>query len=73
MKLYDLVVTAITVGIYEESVFIGWFLNAISTFVSERKANLISSALFVLIHYPGWISAGHNLTTIGIQAFRYMR
>ena len=59
MKLYDLIVTAATVGIFEESVFRGWFLNAVSTFVSERKANLISSALFVLIHYPRWIFAGY--------------
>ena len=68
MKLYDLIVTAATVGIFEESVFRGWFLNAVSTFVSERKANLISSALFVLIHYPGWIFAGYELTTIVITS-----
>ena len=68
MKLYDLIVTAATVGIFEESVFRGWFLNAVSTFVSERKANLISSALFVLIHYPGWIFAGYELTTIAITS-----
>ena len=68
MKLYDLIVTAATVGIFEESVFRGWFLNALSPFVSERKANLISSALFVLIHYPGWIFAGYELTTIIITS-----
>ncbi|MGN0178714.1 MAG: lysostaphin resistance A-like protein [Monoglobaceae bacterium] len=68
MKLYDLIMTAITVGIFEESVFRGWFLNSISTFVSERKANLISSALFVLIHYPGWIFAGYDVTTIIITS-----
>ena len=68
MKLYDLIVTAATVGIFEESVFRGWFLNALSAFVSERKANLISSALFVLIHYPGWIFAGYELTTIAVTS-----
>lgn len=68
MKLYDLIVTAATVGIFEESVFRGWFFNAVSAFVSERKANLISSALFVLIHYPGWIFAGYELTTIAITS-----
>ena len=68
MKLYDLIVTAATVGIFEESVFRGWLLNAVSTFVSERKANLISSALFVLIHYPGWIFAGYEVTTIAITS-----
>lgn len=64
MRLYDLIITAATVGIFEESVFRGWFLNSISVFASERKANLISSALFVLIHYPGWIFAGYELNTI---------
>lgn len=68
MKLYDLIITVATVGIFEESVFRGWLLNAVSTFVSERKANLISSALFVLIHYPGWIFAGYELTTIVITS-----
>lgn len=68
MKWYDLIVTAATVGIFEESVFRGGLLNALSTFVSERKANLISSALFVLIHYPGWIFAGYELTTIAITS-----
>ena len=68
MKLYDLIVTAATVDIFEESVFRGWFLNALSTFVSERKANLISSALFVLIHYPGWIYAEYELTTIAVTS-----
>lgn len=68
MKLYDLIITAATVGIFEESVFRGWFLNSISVFVSERKANLISSVLFVLIHYPGWIHAGYELNTIIITS-----
>ena len=68
MKLYDLIVTAATVGIFEESVFRGWFLNALSVFVSERKANLISSALFVLIHYPGWIFAGYELKTVAVTS-----
>lgn len=68
MKLYDLIITAATVGIFEESVFRGWFLNSISAFASERKANLISSGLFVLIHYPGWIFAGYEITTIIITS-----
>lgn len=55
MKMYDLIVTVLTVGIFEESVFRGWFLNAIAHFTGEFKANLISSALFVFIHYPSWI------------------
>lgn len=73
MKLYDLIVTAVTVGFFEESIFRGWFLNSLSTFVSECKANLISSAMFVLIHYPGWLFAGYNLITILVTSiFVYM-
>jgi len=64
MKLYDLIITVLSVGIFEESVFRGWFLNAIAHFTSERKANLISSALFVLIHYPTWISHGYGVVAI---------
>lgn len=68
MKIYDIIVTAATVGIFEESVFRGWFLNSISAFVSERKANLISAALFMLIHYPGWIFHGYSVTKIIIRS-----
>lgn len=68
MPLYDLIVTVVTVGLFEESVFRGWLLNSLSTIVSERKANLISSALFVLIHCPGWIFAGYELKTIIITS-----
>ena len=58
MKPYDLIVTILTVGFFEEILFRGWFQNAISRFCSERKANLIAAALFTLIHYPKWILHG---------------
>jgi membrane protease YdiL (CAAX protease family) len=64
MKLYDLIITVLTVGIFEESVFRGWFFNSIAHFTSERKANLISAALFLFIHYPSWISQGNDVLTI---------
>lgn len=64
MKLFDLIITTLTVGIFEESVFRGWFLNAMAHFTSEWKANLISSALFVFIHYPSWIVHGYDVVTI---------
>lgn len=64
MKLYDLIITVLTVGIFEEGVFRGWFLNAIAGFTSKRRANLISSAMFVLIHYPSWIFHGNDISTI---------
>jgi membrane protease YdiL (CAAX protease family) len=64
MKPYDFIITVLTVGIFEESVFRGWFLNAIARFTSERRANLISSAMFVLIHYPSWIYHGQDIRAI---------
>lgn len=64
MKLYDLIITILTVGIFEEAVFRGWFLNAIARFTTERKANLISSVMFVFIHYPSWIFHGYDTVTI---------
>ncbi|WP_234122622.1 CPBP family intramembrane glutamic endopeptidase [Clostridium hydrogenum] len=61
LETYDLVVTVLTVGIFEESLFRGWFLNAFSSFMSERKANILSSILFVSAHFPGWI---HDLNKV---------
>lgn len=64
MKIYDLIITVLTVGIFEESLFRGWFFNAIAHFTSERKANLMTSFLFVFAHYPSWIFRGYGSTTI---------
>ncbi len=54
MNWLDYLLTVIGVGIFEESVFRGWFYNAWSTIVKERYANIISAAMFVFIHYPRW-------------------
>ena len=54
MHWLDYVLTVIGVGIFEESVFRGWFYNAWSTIVKEKYANIISAAMFVFIHYPRW-------------------
>lgn len=64
MNLVDFIVTVLTVGIFEEIVFRGWFLNAFSKFMSERMANLLAGLLFVSIHFPGWIHSGMSITTI---------
>lgn len=47
------------VGILEELVFRGWFLNSLSLLINERKANLISALFFVFIHYPSYIVGAH--------------
>lgn len=64
MKLYDLIITVLTVGIFEEILFRGWFLNAIAHFTSERRANLLSSLLFLFAHYPSWVFHGYGVVTI---------
>lgn len=48
----------LVVGILEEIVFRGWFMNALSSFVSEKKANIISAMFFIVIHYPSYIVGG---------------
>ena len=54
MNLLDYLLTVLGVGIFEESVFRGWFYNAWSTIVKEKYANIISTAMFVFVHYPRW-------------------
>lgn len=54
MNRLDYLLTVVGVGIFEESVFRGWFYNAWSTIVEEKYANIISAAMFVFIHYPRW-------------------
>lgn len=59
------------VGILEEIVFRGWFLNALSLFLKDWKANIVASVMFVLIHVPSWTVSGMNVamilsTSIGI-------
>jgi membrane protease YdiL (CAAX protease family) len=46
------------VGVLEEIVFRGWFYNALSTFIAERKANIIQALFFMGIHYPSYIIGG---------------
>lgn len=54
-------ITFITVGFVEELAYRGWALNAFSKFMSDRKANFVSSIFFLLLHYPAYIS--HWFTT----------
>lgn len=46
------------VGILEEILFRGWFYNALSSFISERKANIVQALFFMGIHYPSYIIGG---------------
>lgn len=64
MNRLDYFLTVVGVGIFEESVFRGWFYNAWSTIVKEKYANIISAAMFVFIHYPRWFQLGRTLGDI---------
>lgn len=39
------------VGFVEEIVYRGWGMNAFSTLMNEKKANLLSSIYFVVLHF----------------------
>lgn len=45
----------ILVGFSEEVLFRGFLLNILNRWTGYRKANMIQSFLFLLIHFPGWI------------------
>ena len=64
MNWLDYFLTVVGVGIFEESVFRGWFYNAWSTLVKEKYANIISAAMFVFIHYPRWFQLGRTVGDI---------
>lgn len=54
----DKLITVLFVGITEESVFRGWLLNAL---IDEKKkwvSVLVTSVMFLLIHFPIWIHDG---------------
>lgn len=48
------IVKLIVVGFVEETVFRGWGYNALAKVIPERKAIMISTALFVLLHWPAY-------------------
>lgn len=54
----SLINAVLFVGITEELVFRGWILNSLLTKVSKWNAVILSSILFVFIHFPTWIYTG---------------
>lgn len=59
----------VTVVFVEELVYRGWGLNALSAFLSERKANLVSTVFFVLLHLPAYFIKLYLYGTFSIAAF----
>lgn len=55
MKLFETLSTFVMVAYAEEIVYRGWGMNALSAFVSERKANVISCVFFVILHLPAYV------------------
>lgn len=52
-------ILVITVApIAEEILFRGFLLQKFQTFLGNWKANLVTSSLFVAIHFPNWIYTG---------------
>lgn len=47
-----------SVGICEEMVFRGWFLNAALNKINKWIAVIINAVMFLLIHFPVWIKCG---------------
>ncbi len=60
----SLIGTVLLVGITEEMAFRGWLLNALVPRVGEMPALAVSSALFILIHFPIWYTGGLFLTPL---------
>jgi uncharacterized protein len=46
------------VGLSEEVLFRGFFLQKFSELTTFARANLIQAVLFLLVHFPGWMMLG---------------
>ncbi len=45
----------IMVAFAEELVYRGWGLNALSAYLSDKKANLVSTIFFIVLHLPAYL------------------
>jgi uncharacterized protein len=61
--------TSILIGFFEEIPFRGFILQKFEERTGFWKANLISSLLFLAIHFPGWISLRLLTPQIAIAVF----
>lgn len=62
------VVKFAVVGFVEEMVFRGWGYNALARVLSDRKAMMISTALFVLLHWPAYFVKLYRFGTFDFAA-----
>ncbi len=55
------------VGLVEETVFRGWGYNALSKAAADRKASLLSTAFFVLLHWPAYLIKLYRFGTFDLS------
>ncbi|MGM0238705.1 lysostaphin resistance A-like protein [Enterococcus sp. AZ103] len=65
----DLIGVFLFVGITEEMVFRGWLLNALLLKTTTIPAVLISSVLFLCIHFPIWVKTGSFIQNFASGGF----
>lgn len=52
--LWLTVIQYISVGFVEEVVFRGWGYNSLSNIMPHKKATIITTILFIIVHYPSY-------------------
>ena len=52
--LLGIFIKILAVGIVEETVFRGWGYNALCAMLSNRKAMIVSTGLFIVLHWPAY-------------------
>ena len=62
------VVKYVVVGFVEETVFRGWGYNSLAHLMSHKKATIISTLFFILLHIPAYIIRHIRFGTIALPA-----
>jgi uncharacterized protein len=55
-------------GMIEEFLFRGFFLNKLASRMKFWRANLVTTIMFILIHYPLWLSLHYSALDIAINS-----
>lgn len=60
------VIKYIVVGFVEETVFRGWGYNSLSKITAHKKAAIISTVFFVLLHWPAYFIKLYRFGTFDV-------
>lgn len=52
--IWSILIKLLVVAVVEETVFRGWGYNALVSVVSMRKARILSTFLFIVLHWPAY-------------------